>query len=209
MIVPKDIKGSCCGQVFSSKGFVDAYRITANNTIEKLWTASDEGKIPVVMDVTSCTQTVKGCRGSLSDENKMKFDSMNFVDVIDFAANMLLPNLKISNPKNAIVFHPVCSVYKMGSFTTLQAIGDACAKKADIPLFAKCCGMAGDKGFYYPDLTASATKLEANEVKQTHYDGYYSSSTTCEMALSEAVGKQYESILLLLDEVSEEAPKNK
>ena len=85
----------------------------------------------------------------------------------------------------------------------LQAIGDACSKKADIPLFAKCCGMAGDRGFYYPDLTASATKLEADEVKQTHYDGYYSSSTTCEMALSEAVGKQYESILLLLDEVSE------
>ena len=203
VIVPRDIKGTCCGQVFSSKGFVDAYKITANKTIEKLWIASSEGMIPVVVDVTSCTQTIKGYRVSLTDENKSKFDKMVFLDVIDFAANMILPKLKITHPKNAVVFHPVCSVFKLGSMSKLQLIGDACSKKADIPLFAKCCGMAGDRGFYYPDLTASATRLEADEVKQTNYDGYYSSSTTCEMALSEAVGVQYESILKLLDEVSE------
>jgi D-lactate dehydrogenase len=203
VIVPHNIKGTCCGQVFSSKGFVEAYRITANRTIEKLWETSREGRLSIVVDVTSCTQTIKGYRGSLSDENKLKFDRMNFLDVIDFAAGMLLPNLKISKPKAAVVFHPVCSVYKMGSLSTLQKIGDACSKKADIPLFAKCCGMAGDRGFYYPNLTASATKLEADEVRETQYEGYYSSSTTCEMAMSEAVGVQYESILKLLDEVSE------
>ena len=203
VIVPRDLKGTCCGQVFSSKGFADAYKITANKTVEKLWIASNEGRIPIVVDVTSCTQTVNGYRVSLSDENKMKFDKMTFLDVIDFAATILLPKLKIAHPKNAVVFHPVCSVFKMGSLSKLQLIGDACSKKADIPLFAKCCGMAGDRGFYYPDLTASATKLEADEVRQINYDGYYSSSTTCEMALSESVGKQYESILQLLDEVSE------
>jgi D-lactate dehydrogenase len=63
--------------------------------------------------------------------------------------------------------------------------------------------MAGDRGFYFPELTASATRPEADEVKMKQYDGYYSSSTTCEMALSESVGKQYESILKLLDEVSQ------
>jgi D-lactate dehydrogenase len=63
--------------------------------------------------------------------------------------------------------------------------------------------MAGDRGFYFPELTESATKPEADEVKQKDYDGYYSSSTTCEMALSEAVGKEYESILKLLDETSD------
>jgi D-lactate dehydrogenase len=91
----------------------------------------------------------------------------------------------------------------MGSLMNLQTVGNACAKKADIPFFAKCCGMAGDRGFYFPDLTASATKIESDEVKKTHYDGYYSSSRTCEMALSQAVGKKYDSILKLLDDVSE------
>ena len=207
VIVPAGIKGTCCGQIFSSKGFADAFSHTANMTVEKLWKASNNGAVPILMDVTSCTQTIKTYRGYLSEENKIRFDKMTFVDVIVFASATLLPKLKSSRPKEAIVFHPVCSAIKMESVAQLQAIGKACARRTDIPHFAKCCGMAGDRGFYFPDLTESATKLEADEVKQNNYDGYYSSSRTCEMALSEAVGRQYESILKLLDDVSEEEPR--
>ena len=204
VILPTDGKGTCCGQIFSSKGFTDAYQFTANETIEKLFTQSEGGKFAVVMDVTSCTQTLKSCRTALTDANKTRFDAMTFLDAIDFAADRLLPLLTISKPKESIVFHPVCSAHKMGALPKLQRIGKACAKRADIPAFAGCCGMGGDKGFYYPELTKAATKTEANEVKQTQYDGYYSTSKTCEMALSEAVGKNYESILKLLDEVSDD-----
>ena len=203
LVIPRDIKGSCCGQIFSSKGFADAYRITANSTVEKLWGWSKQGSLPVVMDVTSCTQTLKGYRKVLSEENAKRFDQLKILDVIDFAADILLPRLSITKPKNSIVFHPVCSAYKLGTVSKLQKIGSVCSVKSDVPLFAKCCGMAGDRGFYFPELTASATRLEADEVKMKEYDGYYSSSTTCEMALSESVGKQYESILKLLDEVSQ------
>jgi D-lactate dehydrogenase len=209
VIVPKDISGTCCGQIFSSKGFTDAFKFTANQTIEKLWllVSANEvqlegGKIPIVMDVTSCTQTIKNCRNYLTDENKARFDKMTILDSIDFAADMLLPRLNVSKKKEKIVFHPVCSLHKMGTMPKLYVIGKACAVQADIPAFAGCCGMAGDRGFYYPQLTQSATKLESNEVKLKDYDGYYSSAKTCEMALSEAVGKNYESILKLLDEVS-------
>jgi D-lactate dehydrogenase len=209
VIVPKDISGTCCGQIFSSKGFTDAFKFTANQTIEKLWAivAANEvrqegSKIPIVMDVTSCTQNLKNCRNYLTDENKARFDKMTILDSIDFAADMLLPRLNVSKKKDKIVFHPVCSLHKLGSMPKLYAIGKACAVQADIPAFAGCCGMAGDRGFYYPQLTQSATKLESNEVKLSDYDGYYSSAKTCEMALSEAVGKNYESILKLLDEVS-------
>ena len=202
-VVPDGIGGTCCGQIFSSKGFAEAFRFAANQAVEKLWKASRGGEIPVVTDVTSCTQTLKTCRDHLTDENKMRFDRMTFLDVIEFAADIILANLKISKPKERIVFHPVCSAYKMGIAPKLRLIGEACAKHAEVPVFAACCGMAGDRGFYYPQLTAAATKNEAREVKQTQYDGYYSSSKTCEIALSEAVGKKYESILKLLDEVSE------
>jgi D-lactate dehydrogenase len=202
VINPKDIGGTCCGQLFSSKGFSDAYKFTANETIEKLWQNTEGGKNSVVMDVTSCTQTLKNCRNYLTEENQIHFDKMTFLDSIDFAADVLLPRLNVSKKKDKIVFHPVCSLHKMGSMPKLYAIGKACAVKADIPEFAGCCGMAGDRGFYYPQLTQSATKLEANEVKTIEYDGYYSSAKTCEMALSEAVGKNYESILKLLDDVS-------
>jgi D-lactate dehydrogenase len=60
--------------------------------------------------------------------------------------------------------------------------------------------MAGDRGFIFPELTASATAPEANEVKKNSYEGYYSSGKTCEISMSEAVGKNYESILYLADE---------
>lgn len=203
VIVPNDLAGTCCGQIFSSKGFADAFRLTANRTTEKLWQSSNEGKLPVVADVTSCTQTFKSYPNYLTAENRRRYEQLTFMDVIDFAAERLIPQLKITRPKEAIVFHPVCSVHKMGSLSNLQRIGKACAKQADIPAFSGCCGMAGDRGFYYPQLTTSATKKESNEVKQTVYDGYYSSSRTCEMALSESVGKNYESVLKLLDEVSE------
>lgn len=202
MIASKNSNSACCGQIFSSKGYSLAYNFISNQTIEKLWEDSELGKISIVMDVTSCTQTLKTCRHSLSDENKARFDKMRFFDTIDFAADTLLPNLTILKQKDKIVFHPVCSVHKMGSMSKLQLIGKACAKQADIPAFAGCCGMSGDKGFLYPELTKAATKIEANEVKLTEYDGYYSSSKTCEMALSDAVGKNYQSILKLLDEVS-------
>ena len=203
IVIPEKINGTCCGQIFSSKGFSDAFKLTANATTEKLWYLSNEGKIAVVLDLTSCTQTIKTYRKYLTDENKTRYDKMNFIDVIDFAAENLLPRLNIIKPKENIVFHPVCSVSKMGSMDNLRAIGKACAVKTDIPVFSGCCGMAGDRGFFYPQLTTAASKIEAFEVNQKEYDGYYSSSVTCEMAMSEAVGKNYESILSLLDDVSQ------
>jgi len=64
--------------------------------------------------------------------------------------------------------------------------------------------MAGDRGFLFPELTKSATNAEASEVQCKTYNGYYSSSKPCEMAMSEAVGKNYESILYLVDETTRE-----
>lgn len=195
-------KGTCCGQIFSSKGFNEAFDFTVNSTVEKLWKDSNEGEIPIVLDVTSCTQTLKSCRNYLTEENQKRFDKLQILDIIDFAADYVSPNLKITAPKEKIVFHPTCSTTKLGLVGKLKKIGEVCAKQSDIPVFANCCGMAGDRGFYYPQLTSSATKNEVSEVISTKYNGYYSTAKTCEIALSESSGENYESILKLLDEVS-------
>jgi D-lactate dehydrogenase len=202
LIMTKATATSCCGQVFSSKGFADAYRYTVNQTIEKLFRDSNNGSIPIVLDVTSCSQTLLNCRSYLSEKNQQQFDQLKILDIIDFVADMAIPRLTISQPKEKVVFHPVCSVHKLGTIGKLKAIGFACAKQADIPVFAGCCGMAGDRGFYYPGLTQAATKRESHEVNQQAYSGYYSTSKTCEIALSEATGHDYQSILKLVDEVS-------
>ncbi len=202
LLTTNELSGVCCGQIFSSKGFTDAYKLTANATMEKMWLYTEGSKIPIVMDVTSCTHSFQTSRPYLTEENKLRFDALKIMDSIDFAADVLLPRLTIKNKKKSIVFHPVCSVSKMGLLPKIQKIGRFCAEKAHIPTFSGCCGMAGDRGFYYPKLTEAATKIEANEVNEAVYDGYYSSAKPCEMSLSAAVGKSYESVLKLLDEVS-------
>ncbi len=193
--------GVCCGQIFSSKGFIPAYAHTANATIEKLWNWTNAGTAPVLMDVTSCTYSLQNAESYLTEENKQKLKQLKIIDSIDFASDYLLPKLKIGEKKNCIVFHPVCTTLKMNLIQKLQNIGNACAMEAVIPFLSGCCGMAGDRGFFFPQLTASATKAEASEVKIKKYDGYYSSGKTCEMALTEATGENYQSIFYLLREV--------
>ncbi|SFH05682.1 FAD-binding and (Fe-S)-binding domain-containing protein [Pedobacter insulae] len=201
-LIPSEIQSTCCGQIFSSKGFTLAYQHTVNDTISKLWEWSSQGALPVVMDITSCTLTLQDCAHALTPENKQKFDAIKIIDSVDYVKDYLLPKLNILKKKDKIVLHPVCSLQKMGLEAKFLNIAQQLAYEVKMPVHAGCCGMAGDRGFMFPELTASATKPEADEVKDEEYDGYYSSGKTCEIALSEAVGKNYESIVYLLDECS-------
>ncbi|MBK8517224.1 MAG: FAD-binding oxidoreductase [Saprospiraceae bacterium] len=203
VVIHQNINSLCCGQIFSSKGHHAAYKDMINKTVSGLWSVTQEGKLPVMIDVTSCTFTLQHCRSHLTVNNQEKFDKLKIYDTIDFSSDVLLQKLKIINKKDKIVFHPVCSIYKMGLFSKLEYIGKACATDSEIPAIAGCCGTAGDRGFYIPELPKAATKKEAYEVNKQDYDGYYSTARTCEMSLTEAVGKNYQSIIKLLDEVSE------
>jgi D-lactate dehydrogenase len=122
------------------------------------------------------------------------------LDSIDFIHEYVVPYQRVVNRKSEIVLHPVCSLQKLKTNDKFVEIAQAYAEKVNVPISAGCCGMAGDRGFLVPELTASATFEEANEVKQCSAEAYYSSTKTCEMAMSEAVGVNYESILYLIDE---------
>ncbi len=200
--IPNSIQSTCCGQIFSSKGFSSAYQHTVNDTVSKMWEWSNQGTMAIVLDITSCTLTLQDCAYALTPENREKFAKITIIDSVDYVLDYLLPHIQITNKKDKIVLHPVCSLQKMGLEAKFIKIAKQLAHEVDVPLKAGCCGMAGDRGFLFPELTASATKPEADEVKEQQYDGYYSSGKTCEIALSEAVGKNYESIVYLLDECS-------
>ncbi|HEV3414591.1 MAG TPA: FAD-binding and (Fe-S)-binding domain-containing protein [Puia sp.] len=200
VVIPKNISGSCCGQIFSSKGFRDAYHFTANAWMEELWTTSCEGKYSVVVDVSSCTYTLQHLRPALSERNQLLFDRLKIMDSIEFLFDWVLPGSRVKQKKGKIILHPVCSVDKMGIEHKFREVAAFYAHEVVVPVKAGCCGMAGDRGFLFPELTESATLEEAAEVKESGYDGYYSSAKTCEMAMSEAVNKNYESILHLVDD---------
>ncbi|HZK63493.1 MAG TPA: FAD-linked oxidase C-terminal domain-containing protein, partial [Puia sp.] len=199
VIIPKHLTGTCCGQIFSSKGLTRAYRATVNNIINYLWKASSEGRLPIVTDTSSCAYTFQHIRPGLTDENKLRFDSMHIMDSVDYLHDVILPLTGRVRKKENVVLHPVCSLGKMGSSEKFKRIARHFAKEVTIPIHSGCCGMAGDRGFLFPELTHSATLAEAKEVSEKKYDGYYSSARTCEMAMAEAVKQNYESIIYLAD----------
>lgn len=200
VVVLENVSGSCCSQIFSSKGFKDAYQFTANDIVGRLWKSSNNGSLPVVIDVSSCAYTLHNIRPVLNEENKAKFDKLTILDSIDFLYTMIMPGAIVKQKKNNIVLHPVCSLEKMKTGYKFIQLANHFANQVTVPKNAGCCGMAGDRGFSFPELTAAATNPEALEVKQQAYNGYYSSTKTCEMAMSEAVKENYESILYLVDE---------
>jgi D-lactate dehydrogenase len=202
VIISDQITGSCCGQIFSSKGFKQAYQITANTVVDRLWRSSDKGRYMIVTDVSSCAHTLHQLRPALSPDNQQKFDLLKIVDSIDYLCDSILPALKLYKlkKKEKIVLHSACTLQKLKTQDKFLKTAESFADQVIIPLHSGCCGMAGDRGFLFPELTASATLSEATEVKGQEFNGYYSSAKTCEMAMSQAVNKNYESILYLVDE---------
>jgi len=204
VLIPRDLPGTCCGVVFSSKGFDAALRISVNRTVERFWTWSQSGRLPVIVDNTPCSLALRECRPHLNPENRPKFDSLRIVDSLTFVHDDLLPRLRVTQRVRSAAIHPVCSAMRLGLSSTLERIVGACSERVCLPENAGCCGFAGDRGFLVPELTSSATCAEANELRDGQHDAYCSSSRTCELGLTRATGRPYCSYLDLLERVTRE-----
>jgi D-lactate dehydrogenase len=205
--IPPDVYGTCCGVPFSSKGFDRAHRLVVNRTIERFWAWSRQGRLPIVLDTSPCTYGLTTARPHLLPENQARFDRMRIVDAVAFAHDRLLPKLIVRRKLPSVALHPVCSVIKLHLTTKLAAVVGACAERVVIPASAGCCGFAGDRGFLFPELTASATFREAQELALAPAcHAHCSSSRTCEVGLTRATGRIYRSFLYLLEEVTRREP---
>jgi D-lactate dehydrogenase len=202
LYVPEDVKGNCCGVPFSSKGFEKAHNITVERTIENFYRWSNGGEIPVVVDTSPCTYGLKTARPHLSPEAQKKFDKLRILDSVEFAHDRILGKLAIQRKVSSVALHPVCSAVKMAITPKLVRIANACSDNVLVPRDAGCCAFAGDRGFLFPELTASATTIEAGQATTDDHAGYYSSSRTCEIGMTRATGKVYQSYLHLLDYAS-------
>ncbi len=196
--IPENVNDYCCGTVFSSKGFHTAYVKSINKLIEMFWNESAGGILPIIFDSSSCVQTAKSCRNDLSDELKIKYDDLTILDISEFLADYVLPNVQLSNKSERVVLHQTCSTIKLNIENKLEEIASSCAAEVIIPEYQGCCAMAGDRGLLYPELTESATRDEADEIIATEADGYYSSNLPCETAMSSSSAKQYLSIAYLV-----------
>ncbi len=202
LVIPQDVYGTCCGMPFASKGYKQAYQRTLHHTLQKMWDWSDHGAYPVVIDTTSCTQTLRTCNDDLRAEDQALWQRLTILDGIEFLHDYVLPKLTIHPIDEEVVLHPNCSARKLGLDTKLLNIARQCARSATVPLNLGCCAFAGDRGLLFPELTRSATEKETAEVMSHNYQGYYSSNITCEIGMSEATGKDYASIVYLVEKAS-------
>ncbi|MEP6896776.1 MAG: (Fe-S)-binding protein, partial [Chloroflexota bacterium] len=200
--IPNNITGHCCGMPFASKGFNQAAQLALHQTLIQMWDWSEHGQYPIVIDTTSCTHTLRTCGDGLSEEDKEIWNRITILDGIEFLHDYVLPKLELHLVDDEVILHPNCSSRKLGLDSKMFSIAKQCAKSANVPLNLGCCAFAGDRGLLFPELTKSATEKEAAEVLEKNYGGYYSSNITCEMGMSEATGKDYNSIVYLVERAS-------
>jgi D-lactate dehydrogenase len=127
---------------------------------------------------------------------------MTLLDSIAWAHDYLLPRLKVTRRVGSVVVHPACATQHLGLAKDLHALAAVLAEETVTPIYATCCGFAGDRGFLHPELTRSATSEQAEELKGRHFDAYLSSNRTCEVGMNLATGEDYRSVIYLLEELT-------
>ena len=82
-----------------------------------------------------------------------------------------------------------------------EALAAAIADKVIVLNSFQCCGYAGDKGLFVPELNEWATRFAKGEVPHDCKIGV-STVSTCASGLSERVGIPFVSVVSLLEQVS-------
>jgi D-lactate dehydrogenase len=194
LLVPEEIESMCCGTPWSSKGIPDGYAAMRAQVLPVIKAASDNGRLPVVCDASSCTE---GFRHMLETEPDLHIE---VIDSVAFVATHVLPVLGEYRKLESLTIHPPCSSTQMGLNADLVKVSRAVADQVNIPLDWGCCAYAGDRGMLHPELTASATRREAAEAAELDAEAHASCNRTCELGLTRATGKPYRHVLELLAE---------
>ena len=208
MALPKEMHGLCCSQIWEHKGDPEGQAVVANKTVEVFYRLSEEGRVPIVCDTTSCTHTLLSLAHKqklFSEENARKYEKLKIIDITTWLDRNVIPRLKVTKPKKSVLLHPTCASKLTGGNEVMVRIAEKCAGKVTVPNNSFCCGAAGDRGFIFPEVAKAATRDERAEIEGEIYDGCYSLARTCEISMMGTVGRPYESILYLIDETTEPA----
>ena len=206
MALPRDMHGLCCSQIWEHKGDPEGQRVMAHQTIDKFYTLSQEGAVPIICDTTSCTHTLLtlAMKTDLLDtEHKDKYLKLKIKDITQWLIEDIMPKIKVVHKKNRVLLHPTCASKLMGTDELMVRVANMCANEAVVPENSFCCGAAGDRGFIFPEVAKSATAPELESIGNVEYDGYYSLARTCEISMMDTIQRPYESIIYLVDETTE------
>lgn len=203
VVYPPGVSNLCCGQPFSSKGFISATETMTANLIRALWKASEQGQLPILCDTSPCSGQLLRAGEYLSEPELSCWRKMKLFDMPTFLVRQVLPREPVLKklPIHAVL-HPTCTIMKIGAEKDLIEAAERCAERVTVPVMAECCGFAGDRGFHHPELTLSATADEAREVleyaRQDPDAMFLSTCRTCEMGVAAGSGLPYRSIAYLV-----------
>lgn len=200
--IPKNSVGLCCGQAFSSKGFLESAVVKQSELIDAMWSWSDGGRRPIVMDLGSCTAFISQ---GLSDLDAVRKEQLRKIKILDSSvfAETLLPKLTINRRKGIVAIHSVCSNHKFGWGDAMVKVAGACADHVLQPHEGKCCGMGGDRGFELPGLVLSATKEVGPQMQKADCHEGYTNARSCALSLSSGSKKSWRSLFHLLKDCTD------
>jgi D-lactate dehydrogenase len=191
--IPDDAAGNCCGVPWSSKGYSRGKDYMTEKVRGSLGRWTDGGKLPLVIDASSCAH------GLIQDVGAEGFEVL---DSIAWTHDRLLPNLEIKRRVGSVAVHPTCSAGHMRLATKLDELARKLADEVHVPVGTTCCGMAGDRGLLHPELPRSALRDLKADLEGRDLDACLSSNRTCELALQEVTGRPYTSFVFLLEELT-------
>lgn len=186
VIFPEHIERMCCGTPWESKGFFDIADAKTGELELALRKASNKGRYPILCDTSPCTHRMK---------RKMSED-LKLCEPVEFIHDFLLEKVKLRPLEGQHAFHVTCSSIKMGLEDKFRKVAEACTEQAIFPEEVGCCGFAGDKGFFQPEINTWALRNLKLQVDQTR--GGWSNSRTCEIGLTHNSGIDYRSVMYLL-----------
>lgn len=190
VIYPENMNSLCCGMAFSSKGYTEVGMNKSDELEAALQKASENGKYPVLCDMSPCLFTMKENMGS----------ALKLYEPVEFILEHLLENLEITPLQEPITVFAVCSMKKMGLEGQLIKLAQKCAVNV-VVTESNCCGFAGDRGFSFPELNQHGLRnLKIQLPEDIRYG--YSTSRTCEIGLSLHTNVSYQSIVYLVDQVT-------
>jgi D-lactate dehydrogenase len=188
VILPQHPESLCCGMAFASKGFRAQGDRKAQELQTALVKASENGTYPVLVDMSPCLYRMK----------EVFTANLKLYEPVKFILDHLVDRLDFTKTRETVAVHTTCSAEKMGLAGELRKVAERCADKVVVPPTVGCCGWAGDRGFTYPELNASALR-ELRASLPPNCTAGYSTSRTCEIGLSVHGGIPYRSILYLVD----------
>lgn len=191
-------RGLCCGQPWSSKGHQGAAGEKLAELIDVLFASSHGGLVPIVFDNSPCALSAKEEFADLSEDVRIRFSKLKILDPVEYAL-LLADKLQLKPLAEPIRFFPVCSVRKAGLTSEFEKLARHLSVEPHFPHQETCCGMAGDRGLWFPELPAHAAgKMHWEKSSAVHG---VCSSRTCEVALSES-GVPFHSIFNALEHAS-------